>query len=169
MNRKGILVIFSILISSFLVLGSVCACENISESFSQEPLNNTNGTDYEVEMNNTGLNENNTDNNNFTDEEVPSYDNGMNETNALENNSSCNYTENYSIPDAPKIIKLQYYPKNDDYYAKLTWVSKIGSTYEILRRDTEEFNAIAKVYADSEEMAFYDNIGNNCSYTYSVR
>ena len=169
MNRKGILVIFSILISSFLVLGSVCACENISESFSQEPLNNTNDTDYEVEMNNTGLNENNTDNNNFTDEEVPSYDNGMNETNALENNSSCNYTENYSIPDAPKIIKLQYYPKNDDYYAKFTWVSKIGSTYEILRKDTDEFNAIATVYADSEEMAFYDNIGNDCSYTYSVR
>ena len=40
---------------------------------------------------------------------------------------------------------MQYYPKDDDFYAKFCWVSKIGSTYEILRKDTENFNAIATV------------------------
>ncbi|MBR3113743.1 MAG: carboxypeptidase regulatory-like domain-containing protein [Methanobrevibacter sp.] len=152
------------------MIGSVCAYENISDSVSQAPVDNAVETDYETEMNIHILKENETHNNNFTDEEIPSDNNGMNESNNLENDSMDNASENCSIIlDAPKLIKLQYYPKNDDYYAKLCWVSHIGSTYEILRKDTEDFNVIATVNADSEEMIFYDKIGNDCSYTYSVR
>ena len=169
-NRKEIIIIFSILLSLFLMIGSVCAYENVSDSVSQAPVDNAVETDYETEMNIHILKENETHNNNFTDEEIPSDNNGMNESNNLENDSTDNVSENCSIIlDAPKLIKLQYYPKNDDFYAKLCWVSNIGSTYEILRKDAEDFNVIATVNADSEEMIFYDKIGNDCSYTYSVR
>ena len=45
MKQKEILLIFSILITSFLILGPICACENVSDGFSQEPLNNTDDYD----------------------------------------------------------------------------------------------------------------------------
>ena len=80
-------------------------------------------------------------------------------------NSSMNFFESFKSPE----LTLEHYKKDGNHYANLSWASKDGRTYEVLRKDNDSFNVIATVNADSSQMSFYDKIDENSSYAYTVR
>ncbi|OEC97284.1 MULTISPECIES: SGNH/GDSL hydrolase family protein [Methanobrevibacter] len=62
-----------------------------------------------------------------------------------------------------------YQTKDGKFNAKLGWYSKVGSSYQILRKTNENYNIISTVKSNSSFTTFYDKIDGNASYTYSVR
>lgn len=80
-----------------------------------------------------------------------------------------------TVPTSTKIVptslkSVQYYPYHDeDYFAKLTWYSKNGATYQILKKTTGGYDVIAAVKADSDTGIFYDNVSDGKICTYTVR
>lgn len=71
---------------------------------------------------------------------------------------------------APALVSTQFYPKDDDYYALVRWNAKNNTNYQVLRKsDGENYGVLANVKADSTLMSFYDKIGSDKLYTYTVR
>lgn len=69
-----------------------------------------------------------------------------------------------------KLISVKFYPKaNGDYYAKLVFDSKKNTKYQILRKSTGSYKVLSTVKANSDQTAFFDKIGKDILYTYSVR
>jgi hypothetical protein len=68
-----------------------------------------------------------------------------------------------------KLKQLLYYPSGDDYYTKLTWLSKPGTSYQVLKKSTGDYDVIATVQADSDSAVYHDKVGDGVLYTYSVR
>ena len=71
--------------------------------------------------------------------------------------------------DCPKLISLMYYPQDDEYYAQLTFSSKKGSEYQILRKGADAYEIISVIKADSNKTSFFNKVNNDFLYTYSVR
>ena len=72
--------------------------------------------------------------------------------------------------DTPKLISLMYFPGDDDkYYAKLTWNSKKGEEYQVLRKLDGYFKVISTVTASSQKTSFCEKVDIGKLYTYSVR
>ena len=71
---------------------------------------------------------------------------------------------------APALVSTQFYPKDEDYYALVRWNAKNNTNYQVLRKsDGEDYAVLANVKADSTLMSFYDKIGSDKLYTYTVR
>ena len=71
---------------------------------------------------------------------------------------------------APTPLKsLDYYPQGNDYYAKLTWVSKAGTSYQVLKKTAGDYNVVSTVKADSNEASYFDKVAQGEKATYSVR
>lgn len=68
-----------------------------------------------------------------------------------------------------KLLSLHYYPKGYSYFAKLKWSSKTGTEYQVLRKTADEFKVISTIKSNSKNAVFYDEIGENDTFTYSVR
>ena len=71
--------------------------------------------------------------------------------------------------DPVNLYSLQYYENDGGYHAKLTWYSKKGSEYLVLRKSNGVYEILSKVKADSEKMTYNEKVSNNTFYTYSVR
>ena len=73
---------------------------------------------------------------------------------------------------APELTTLQYYKTaNGSYDSKLSWKSKKGQTYQVLRKKgSESWKVIARVKATASTASYVNtNIGGKASYTYTVR
>ena len=73
---------------------------------------------------------------------------------------------------APELTQLQYYKTaKGSYDAKLSWKSKKGQTYQVLRKKgNESWKVIARVKATASTASYVNtNIGGKASYTYTVR
>lgn len=68
-----------------------------------------------------------------------------------------------------RLSKLTFYQKSNDYYAELYWVSKIGTSYQILKKSDDDYKIISTVKATSELMSFKEKIDKDDIFTYSVR
>lgn len=65
---------------------------------------------------------------------------------------------------------ITYYPTADGKCnAKLGWLSKAGSSYQILRKTNDSYALLSVVKANSTTSAFYDEVDNGTLYTYAVR
>ena len=67
-----------------------------------------------------------------------------------------------------KLYSLLYYANDDGFNAKLTWYSKKGSEYVILRKLNSAYEIISKVKASSTKMHYINTFSKNTLYTYSV-
>lgn len=65
-----------------------------------------------------------------------------------------------------KLKQLVYSP---DDYIKLTWMSKPGSTYQILKKSYGDYHIVSTVIANSENQFFMEKVDNKILATYSVR
>lgn len=65
-----------------------------------------------------------------------------------------------------KLKQLTYSP---DGYIKLTWMSKSGSTYQILKKSGGYYHIVSTVIAKSKNQIFKDKADNKKLATYSVR
>ena len=70
--------------------------------------------------------------------------------------------------DLTKLSSVYYYPDGDNFKAKLSWHSKKGSEYVILRKLNSDYEIIAKVKADSTEDHYINKLSKNTLYTYTV-
>ncbi|MCQ2737346.1 MAG: SGNH/GDSL hydrolase family protein [archaeon] len=70
---------------------------------------------------------------------------------------------------ATKLLSLNYYKSGNNYYAKLTWSSKKGTKYIILRKLTGNFKVYSTVVAKSSKTSFTEKVEEGKLYTYSVR
>lgn len=70
---------------------------------------------------------------------------------------------------APTLKTLNYYPNGNDYSTKLTWSSKKGNYYQVIRKSNDNYEVISTVQAKSESTSFYDKVNKGAIYTYSVR
>ena len=68
-----------------------------------------------------------------------------------------------------KLKQLNYYPKGNDSYIKLTWISKPGSAYQILKKINGKYHIVSTVIAKSTNQAFIEKAVNKKFATYSVR
>lgn len=68
-----------------------------------------------------------------------------------------------------KLKQLNYYPNGNDSYIKLTWMSKPGSTYQILKKSDGNYRIVSKVIAKSANQIFIEKADNKTFTTYSVR
>ena len=168
-SPKKSLIIFSILLL-FLIICSVSACEDVSNDTSIGSFDDVKIADFKNDSY-LSVSEHEIGDLSLSDKGI------LSEGNDTINYSSCEYNvtiesasqNSFEIPDAPQLIKLQYYPKDNDFYAKFCWVSESGSVYEVLKKDIGDFEVIATLTANSDEMAYFDKIADNCSYSYSVR
>ena len=78
-------------------------------------------------------------------------------------------TVNKTVYKAPTLVSLTYSHNNNNYYGKLTWNSKKGAKYQILRKLNSNYEVISTVVANTTKMTFTDKIDKNKYYTYSVR
>ncbi len=67
----------------------------------------------------------------------------------------------------PTKLKLLTYSPN--HYIKLTWMSKPGSTYQILKKSDGDYHIVSTVIAKSENQFFMEKVDNKILATYSVR
>ncbi|WP_405267847.1 collagen binding domain-containing protein [Methanobrevibacter sp.] len=171
-NLKKFMLVFTIFLTLLISIGSVCASDDNSGNETLE-INPDAYISQELTIDDSPISYNEilSDSNESNGTENSTNGNESNESGTPENNFTGNTSdENDSqIIEAPKLIKLQYYPSGNNYYAKFCWNSTNGSTYEVLRKDAEDFEVISTVTADSKEMAYFDRITDNCSYAYSVR
>lgn len=71
---------------------------------------------------------------------------------------------------APALVSTQFYPQGEDYYALVRWNAKNNTNYQILRKlGSGDYDILANVKSNSKDMKFYDKIGSDKLYTYSVR
>jgi len=71
---------------------------------------------------------------------------------------------------APTLVATQFYPQGEDYYALVRWNAKNNTNYQILRKlGSGDYDVLANVKSNSNDMKFYDKIGSDKLYTYSVR
>ena len=70
--------------------------------------------------------------------------------------------------DSTKLSSVYYYPNEDNFNVKLSWHSKKGSEYVILRKLNSSYEIIAKVKADSIEDHYINKLSKNTLYTYTV-
>ncbi len=70
---------------------------------------------------------------------------------------------------ATKLASLQYYKSGNNYYAKLTWYSKKGTKYLILRKLSGKFKGHSTVIAKSSKTSFTEKVTKDKLYIYSVR
>jgi len=71
---------------------------------------------------------------------------------------------------APALVATQFYPQGEDYYALVRWKAKNNTNYQVLRKlGSGDYDVLANVKSNSKDMIFYDKIGSDKLYTYSVR
>ena len=169
-DMKKYFLMLTILLSFFMIVGFVSACENISDASSLETSNlSIEDASYSNEISQIKKSFDENYNSQEGLEEAPlgesdeNNDSGSNSTDIVENTT---VIDNLS---APYLSKVQYYPNGNNFYAKFVWYSNNGSTYQVLRKSTEDFEVISTVTANSQTTTFYDKIAGNDSYTYSVR
>ncbi len=69
-----------------------------------------------------------------------------------------------------KLSKLVFsQTPSGDYIATLFWISKKGTSYQILKKSDDNYKIIATVKATSELMSFKENVNGDELFTYSVR
>ena len=92
--------------------------------------------------------------------------------------------KNYKVSKSSKIIvkdtmvyndgltrlkSLNYHPKGENYEATLTWYSKSGTSYQVLKKTTQDYKVVSIVRASGASTSYYDNVNKGDIATYSVR
>lgn len=71
---------------------------------------------------------------------------------------------------SPKLVSLQYYPKeNGEYYIKLKFNSQKFAKYQILKKTSGSFRTCSIVKATSKTTTYYEKVTGNSMHSYSVR
>lgn len=98
--------------------------------------------------------------------------------------SITNKNKNYKVSKSSKIIvkktmvyndgltrlrSLIYSQNGDNYVAKLTWYSKSGTSYQVLKKTTNGYEVVSIVQAGGDTASYYDNVNKGEIATYSVR
>ena len=68
-----------------------------------------------------------------------------------------------------KLYNLSFYQKDEEYYAELCWISKKGTSYQILKKSDGDYQIISIVNANSELTYFEEKVDKGDAFTYSVR
>lgn len=68
-----------------------------------------------------------------------------------------------------KLKSLIYSPTDNDYHVKLTWISKSGTSYQVLKKTTGNYEVLSTVKANSSETSYQDKVSKGVKATYSVR
>lgn len=71
--------------------------------------------------------------------------------------------------DLTRLKSLTYYPNGDGYGASLTWYSKSGTSYQVLKKTTGDYEVVSTVKATGTTATFVDKVNKSDIATYSVR
>ena len=92
--------------------------------------------------------------------------------------------KNYNISESSKIIvkntmvyndgltrlkSLVYSPNGENYVATLTWYSKSGTSYQVLKKTNQDYDVVSIVQASGDTALYYDGVDKGEIATYSVR
>ena len=92
--------------------------------------------------------------------------------------------KNYKVSKSSKIIvkdtmvyndgltrlkSLKYHPNGENYEATLTWYSKPGSSYQVLKKTNHNYDVISIVKSRGNTASYNDNVNKGDTATYSVR
>ena len=68
-----------------------------------------------------------------------------------------------------RLKSLNYHPDGENYKALLTWYSKPGASYQVLKKTGQDYEVISVVQSRGNTASYYDTVNKSNRATYSVR